>query len=96
MSVAGRPSVSSLQLSPPSVDFQTPDLAPPLVGGGIEGVRIAGIDLEIGGAGVGPEVEDASPGGAAVLGLEDAALASARPERPLGGDPDDGRVIGMH
>src|SRR6185312_10348256 len=67
---------------------QCVDVALALVGGSVEGVGIARIHDQVAGAGVLGDGEHVFPGGAAVGGLEHAAVAARAPERSLGGDID--------
>src|SRR5262249_36855603 len=67
---------------------ERPDVAPPLVGGGIEDVGVPAVHDEVGDAGVLAHVEDPLPALAAVGRLVEAAVAPSGPQRPLGGDVD--------
>ena len=67
-----------------------------LVGRGVDGVRIAGGELQVGRPGVRTEIEGARPGGAAILGPVHPAFAPAVPERPLGGPQDGVPVPRVH
>ncbi len=68
---------------------QGPDVAPALVGGGVDGVGIVRVEGDVRHAGVVRDREHLRPVGAAVGRLVEAAIAARAPERPLGGDPDD-------
>ena len=68
------------------------DAPAPLVGRGVEDVRVRGVELDRRDARVLGDLEDERPGLAAVRGLVEAALAARRPERPLGRDEDDVRI----
>src|SRR5262249_35739499 len=59
-------------------------MTPPLVGRGIDYIRIAGIERHIGDSGVFAYGQDVFPGLAAVSRLEQAPIAAGSPQRPLG------------
>src|SRR6185369_3749446 len=71
---------------------QRPDLALPLIGGGIEDVGVARVHRQVGDAGVLVDREDRFPGLAAVGGLVEAAVAARIPQRALGRDEDHVRI----
>ena len=66
--------------------------SPPLIGRGVEHVRIRRIDGDVGGTGVVVDLQRARPGRAAVGGPVDAAIAARSPDRSLRGHVGDGRV----
>src|SRR5919106_4809094 len=73
-----------------------PDVAPALVGRGIDHLRVGGIEFEVGDAGVLVDLERRGPGGAAIGGAVDAALPARRPKRPLGGHENTIAVARVH
>jgi hypothetical protein len=75
---------------------QGPDVAAALVGGGVDEIRVAGVEPHLGESGVVGDVEDALPGCAAVGGLVDTAVAAGSPQGPHGRDVDDVGVLRMH
>ena len=62
-----------------TASVHAPRRAPPLVGGGVEHLVVAGIHDQLGGAGVVIDVQRALPGESAVGGLVDAAFATRGP-----------------
>ena len=66
-----------------------------LVGGGVKGVGVGEILLDVHDAGVGVEKEDTRPGGAAVSGLVEAALVRGAEEVAEGCDVNDAGVAGV-
>ena len=71
---------------------QRPDMAPALVRGGVDRVRVARVEQDVGDPGLLADREHPGPGLAEVDALVDAALAAAAPERTVGRHPDDPRV----
>src|SRR6185295_12882056 len=74
---------------------QGPDVAAPLVGGGVEHVGVARVHHHVGDAGVLADRQHLLPGLAAVGGLVEAAVAARRPQRALGRHVDGVRVAGI-
>ena len=69
------------------------DVAPALVGGGDEGVGVAGVHDDVGHARVLVDREHGRPGLPAVCRLVEAAVAAGSPQRALGRHVDDVRVL---
>ena len=74
---------------------QGPDVAPALVAGGVEHVRVAGVLHQVHDARVLVDLQHQFPVGAAVDGLVHAALAARSPQRAHGRHVDDLRVGGV-
>ena len=73
-----------------------PHVAAALVGGGIDHIRMAGIQHHVRDAGVGIDGKHGLPGLAAVGGLVEPPVATLLPERALGGHVDHLAVPGIH
>ena len=90
----GLPAVRRLvDARPGAAVDQGEDVAPALVGGGDQGVRVARVHDDVGDAGVLVDREHGVPGLPAVGRLVEAAVAAGRPERALRRDVDDVRVL---
>ena len=73
-----------------------PDVAAPLVGGGVEHLRVTGLEHHVRHPGVGVHGQDGLPGPAAVGGLVEATVTALLPEGALGRHIDHGAVPGIH
>jgi hypothetical protein len=77
----------------------SPDSGPPLisvqVGGREDGVRVVGVEPDLGDPGVVRDVEYAFPSGAAIAGAVETAVAARSPQRTLGRDPDHIGISGI-
>src|SRR5690606_19852574 len=63
---------------------------------GVHGVRVAGLEFDVGGAGAVVEIQRLAPGAAAVRRAEDAALGVALEHVAGGGNPRGVGIGGMH
>ena len=72
---------------------QREDVPPALVGGGDEGVGVAGVHDHVRDAGVFGDRQDGAPRLPAVRRLVEAPVAAGRPQGPLGGHVHDVRVL---
>ncbi len=72
-----------------------PDMTSTLVGGGVEHVGIARVDLDVGDAGVLVDGQHLSPGLPAVGGLVETSLAARGPQGPLGSHIDHVAIAGI-
>ena len=69
-----------------------PGVPAALVGGGVDGVRVARVDRDVADAGVLRDRQDGRPGGAAVARLVQAPVAPGSPQRSLRGHVHDSGV----
>ena len=106
LSPKGSPSVSSSQLSPPSLDRQRPPSSPPplegpglalgLPDGGEEDARVGRVHRQVDGAGAVADMEHLLPAGAAVTRAEDAALFVGAEDMAQGGNVDQVGVLRVY